>query len=233
MQHLLARLLSLVMVGLLAAAPARSAEPAGPAYVVTYVEALPNAASQAAGLIRQHAAASRNDAGNVRFEALQRLGQPNHFVLVELWSDQSAQVAHAALARTKDFRSKLQPLLRAPYDERPHTALSVGSSPASAAESARGAIYAVTHVDIIPTAKDKGIEAAKQLSESGRNGKDNLRFELLQQNSRPNHMTVVEVWQNRKALDEHSTVESTRQFRETLLPMSGSLYDERLYEALK
>ena len=59
-----------------------------------------------------------------------------------------------------------------------------------------------------------------------------VRFEVLQQVSRPNHFSVVEIWKDNKAYDAHITAEHTRNFRERLTPMSGALYDERLYKAL-
>ena len=39
-------------------------------------------------------------------------------------------------------------------------------------------------------------------------------------------------WQDRQAFDTHTMAPHTRQFREQLAPMAGSLYDERLYRAL-
>ena len=229
MNRSLAVLLGFAVLPLAIAAPALGADSPGPAYIVTYIEVLSTAANHAVGLIRHLGAESRKESGNVRFEVLQRIHQPSHFAILEVWKDEAAQTAHAAAAHTKDFRAKLQPLLRAPYDERPHTALSVGSMTAGPADGAKGAIYAVTHVDVIPKAKDQGVELVKQLAEAGRKGKDNVRFEALTQSSRPNHMTVVEIWKDQNAGDAHAAAEHTRHFRDGLAPISGSLYDERLY----
>ena len=229
MKRTLGILLGFAILPLAAVAPATAADSPAPAYIVTYIEVLPTAANQAVGLIRQLGAASRKENGNLRFEVLQRIHQPSHFAILEAWSDEAAQAAHAAAAHTKEFRAKLLPLLRAPYDERPHTALSVGAMSAGPADGAKGAIYAVTHVDVIPKAKDQGVEMVKQLAESGRKGRDNVRFEALTQSSRPNHMTVVEIWKDQNAADAHSVAEYTKRFRDGLLPISGSLYDERLF----
>jgi quinol monooxygenase YgiN len=57
-------------------------------------------------------------------------------------------------------------------------------------------------------------------------------FEIFQQTSRPNHFSVVEIWKNQDAYKAHITAAHTRQFREQLTPMSGALYDERLYRAM-
>jgi quinol monooxygenase YgiN len=55
---------------------------------------------------------------------------------------------------------------------------------------------------------------------------------VVQQTNRPNHFTVVEVWRDRAAFDAHGMAAHTRRFREQLAPMSGALYDERLYAIL-
>lgn len=210
---------------------AARADEASAAYVVTYLEAMPSSTDKSLALLRQFAKASRKDEGNLQFEVLQRNNQPNHFAILEVWKDQKAQGTHAAAAHTKQFRENLQPLLRSPYDERPHTGLAVRAAP-GAGGAKNTAVYAVTHVDIIPTRKDDGIAMVKELTEASRKDKGNLRFDALQQSSRPNHMTVVETWTDKKALDAHGVAAHTKQFREKLLPLSGSLYDERLYKVL-
>jgi quinol monooxygenase YgiN len=68
------------------------------------------------------------------------------------------------------------------------------------------------------------------LTEASRSDEGSVRFDLLQQISRPNHLTVVEIWSNQKAVDTHGMAAHKKQFREKLTPLSGSLYDERLYK---
>jgi quinol monooxygenase YgiN len=196
------------------------------AYVVTYIEATPPSTNKALTLIRQFGKASRKDEGNLRFEVLQRIGQPNHFAILEAWKDKDMQGAHAAAARTKEFHQQLQPLLRSPYDERSYKTLAVGSIQATG----KTAVHVITHVDVIPTSKDIGIALVKQLSEDSRKDKGNARFDALTQSNRPNHMTVVEIWQNLKTLEAHGMTAHTKEFREKLTPLSGALYDERLYK---
>jgi quinol monooxygenase YgiN len=214
-----------------ALAPAAQADNANTAYVVTYFEVVPAYTGQVRNLMRDLARASRKEPGHIRMELLQRTGQPDQFVILEAWQDKDAHAAHMAAAHTKQFREKLEPLLRGPYDERPHTNLSVG--PARVAlgggNTRSSATYVVTHVDIVPKEKDTGVALVKQLSEAGRKEAGNLRFDALTQNSRPNHMTVVEIWPDKKSLEEHGMSAHKRAFREKLMPMSGSLYDERLY----
>ena len=81
-------------------------------------------------------------------------------------------------------------------------------------------------------AKDDAIALLKLLAEASRTEDGNVRFEILQQRSRQNHCTLVEIWQDQKAHDAHAMATHTRQYREKFQPLSGSLYDERLYKAL-
>lgn len=209
--------------------PAAQAAEGGTAYVVTYFEVNPAAKGKTAGMLRQLAKQSRKDAGNLRFEVLQRLGRPDQFAILEAWKDADAQASHAAAEHTKQFRDKLNDLLRGAYDERPHTALDVGEVKAKAGKNA---VYAITHVDIVPKDKDAGVALTKGLAENGRKAKGNVRFEALTQNSRTNHMTVTEIWATRRAMEAQSTTAGMKEYREKISPMSGSLYDERLYKAL-
>lgn len=200
------------------------------AYVVSYFETAPAAAGEAAQLARAFATASRKDAGNLRIDLLQRVGQPNHFAVIEVWKDTAARDAHAAAAHTREFRDKVKPLLRSPYDERPHTPLNVGAVQMSSATGET--LYIVTHVDFVPPEKDNGIAMVKVLADASRGDAGNLRFEGLQQNSRPNHLTLVEAWQNQPALDAHGVTPHMKLFREKLSPVSGSLFDERIYKSI-
>jgi quinol monooxygenase YgiN len=200
------------------------------AYIVTYIEVAPAAKDQAATLMRELAGVSRKEAGVARFEILQRIDRPHHFAILEVRKDQSAQAAHAGAAHTKAFRDKLQPIASAPYDERPHSGLA--ATPVSDAGAAQGAIYAVTHVDFIPPKKDEGIAALRELVAPSRQDAGNIRFDVLQQTSRQNHLTVVEIWRDAAALEGHAVAAHTKKFRDQLLPMSGSLFDERLYRVV-
>lgn len=201
------------------------------AYVVSYIEVAPASAASAAATLKEFIARSHTDKGSLRFEALQRIDRPHHFAVLEVWQDAAAQAAHAGAAHVKQLRDRLQAMQAAPYDERPHTGLAAGAITAGASFP-RGAVYAVTHVDFIPPKKDEGIAALKSLVAPSRAEAGNLRFDVLQQASRLNHLTVVEVWQDLAALDAHAVATHTKQFREQLLPMSGSLFDERLYRSL-
>ena len=198
-------------------------------YIVAYCEVMPASATEAAALLRQYGEASRTDAGLVGLAVLQQCARPDHFAIVETWQDQTAFDAHGSAAHTRAMHERLQTLHSSPYDERLHQGFALGTAPVS---HIAGAIYVVTHADAIPPAKDDAMVLLKQLAEMSRHDVGSVRFEVLQQRSRLNHFTIVEIWRDQKALDAHVMAAHTRRFREQFQPMSGSLYDERLYEAL-
>jgi quinol monooxygenase YgiN len=45
-------------------------------------------------------------------------------------------------------------------------------------------------------------------------------------------MTIVEIWADKKSLEEHGMTARKKEFREKLTPLSGSLYDERFYRVI-
>jgi quinol monooxygenase YgiN len=198
-------------------------------YVVSYVEVMPASATEAAVLLRQYGEASRTDAGLVGLEVLQQCGRPDHFAIVGNWQDQQSFEAHGGAAHTRAMHEGLETLRSSPYDERLHQGFALSAAPPA---RVAGAIYAVTHADAIPPAKDGAMVLLKQLAEMSRRDDGSVRFDVLQQRSRLNHFTIVEIWRDQKALDAHVIAAHTRQFREQFQPMSGSLYDERLYQAL-
>jgi quinol monooxygenase YgiN len=221
----------LMAIGMtLAAANGAHAQDAGPTHVVTYVEVMPGAKDEGATLVRQYRDAIRKEEGNLRAEVARRIGQPNQFVLIEAWKDRSAFDTHGKAASTTQLRDKLKAIQNAPYDERVHNALSAG--PLAGGRLGGGAVYAVTHIDVIPPRKDDGTALVKKHGDDSRKDDGNLRFEILVQVNRPNHFTAVEIWRNRAAADTHGASARVRGFRDALAPMSGALYDERFYKAM-
>jgi autoinducer 2-degrading protein len=202
----------------------------GPVYLIGYIEVMPSEKDAGAALVRQLREASRKKTGNLRAEVGRRIGQPNEFILLEIWNDQAACDSHAQAASTAQLRDKLKAIQNAPYDERPSAALSVG--PAVPARLDGATIYAVTHIDVVPPRKDEGTALLKQHGDDSRQDPGNVRFEIVTQISRPNHFTAIEIWRDRKAADAHAMNAHTRAFRDKLAPMSGSLYDQRFYEAI-
>jgi quinol monooxygenase YgiN len=204
--------------------------PAGPADLVTYLEVTPSAEMQTAGLLRQLAAASRKEAGNVRYDVLQNTDRRSQFAILETWRDGKAFEAHAAGAGMKQFRAALDPLRVGYYDERLDTAIDIGPAPQSVGKDA---IFVATHVDVTGQFKDGAIMMMKKLAADSRKEPGSERFEIWQQNNRLNHFTMVEVWKDQSALDAHGRGAPSREFREQVGQMMGALYDDRRYRALE
>jgi quinol monooxygenase YgiN len=202
---------------------------AQPTYVIAHIEITPGLASEARQLILAYSADTRKASGAVQVEALERIGYPNHFALIEQWQSPGAKQAHASTDAAAKFRAALGRLQSAAYDERIHSALSVGPfMPASP-----DPLVILTHVDLIPISLDAGIGKVKAFVEQGRGARGNRRFDVLTQTSRKNHMTVVENWDADANKDYWISTTTARSFREDLQPMSGALYDERAYKALR
>ena len=200
----------------------------GPVFIATYLEVVPTAVKDGGALLKQYRDAGRKDAGNQRMEVVQEMGRPTRFALLAVWADQKAFEAHGKAAHTAQFRDKFKAVHAAPYDERVHSGMAVGDKGALRAVS----VVVVTHVDVPPPFKDTTVPLLQQLAAASRKDGGNQRFEVQQQGNRPNHFTVVELWADQKAYDAHVMAPHTRQFRDKLGPMSGALYDERLYKAV-
>jgi len=231
-----------------------------PTYVVTYVEVSLSASDEAAKLIKDHVENGLTKEGNLRFEAVQRLGRDNHFVILEAWSSPIARLAHAESDSTVTFRHSLEPLLYAPYDERPHVGLEA-SDVESLPAGDENTIYVVTHADIVPPEQFApcgraanpegpcGNDMLIDVAQKSRSHEGNMRFDVLTQNNRANHMTVVEMWQDSQSQAAHQIHQEKRDFRDLLagikagsgvnpdphfVPnmLTGSLWDERLYRLI-
>jgi quinol monooxygenase YgiN len=202
---------------------------AAPIHVATYVEVGVASEKDGAKLLKQYRDAARKENGNMRTEVAQEIGRANRFVVLEIWKDQAAFEAHGKSAGTGTFRDKLKAIQDAPYDERIHNSLNIGPNDPV---TAKRAVFVASHVDVPPPRKDELIAALNPLADASRKGDGNVRFEVVQQSSRPNHFTVIEAWKDHKAYDARGSAGAQRAFRDKLGPMLGALYDERIYRAV-
>jgi quinol monooxygenase YgiN len=197
--------------------------------VITYIEVMPSSVDTAVGILRRGAAASRKEAGNLRYEILQHAERRGALAILEAWSDPKALAAHDDGAAAKVLRGELNPIRIGYYDQRIETAIH-----ASAADAAgKDAIYVATHVDVTGQFKDDAIVMMKKLAVESRKQGGSDRFEVWQQNNRLNHFTMIEVWKDQGALDAHDASATARSFRDQLGHMMGALYDDRRYRSLE
>jgi quinol monooxygenase YgiN len=211
------------------AASARSEEPDKAAYTVAYIEVLPGQEKPARRLILDHVRVAKRAPGAVAIDAFARDGYRNQFVLLEQWQSPKSRDDYASTVPAQQFRTRLSKLESAGVDERIQGPLLVESeSPA-----ATPPIVVMTHIDIIPTSLEQGRARIKQLVDGNRHKYGNVRFDVLVQTNRQNHMTLIEGWKSQADKNAESSAAETVSFRHDLLPMSGSPYDERIYRPLR
>jgi quinol monooxygenase YgiN len=209
--------------------PAQTAMQDGaPHHVVTIVETGAPDAAKATAMLHDLATASHQEAGNAGYAVLHERGHPGRFAIIETWRDQGALDRHETAAKAAE--DKLQPLLVAPSDRRVCAGLDVADPKG---DSDAAGIYVVTHVDVVPPKKDEAIALLNELAATSRKDSGVHRFDVWQQASRPNHSYVVEAWRDDAARDAHVMADHTRAYRGKLLPLEGSLYDERVYEPVR
>lgn len=93
-------------------------------------------------------------------------------------------------------------------------------------------VYVVSHIDVTPDHSADTAKLLQQFATDSRKDAGSMRFEVMVQDGRPNHFTIVEVWRTREAFEAHSALEHTKRFRESLHPFLGSPFDERLHTTL-
>jgi quinol monooxygenase YgiN len=202
--------------------------PTGPVYVITYFEVAPASSGQTAAALRQFAATSRKETGNVEFTVLREMERGGRYAVIEAWQDKAALDAHGAAM--KALGEKLQPNFLSPFDARQFWGLAL--APPTAA-NANGAIMVLTHVDVFPAGKDQVAALVKQQVADSRKDSGDLRFDALIQDQRPNHFHLIEAWNGRASRDNHALAQHSREFRAKLVPFEGALYDERLFEVVR
>lgn len=94
------------------------------------------------------------------------------------------------------------------------------------------AVYAVTYVDVMPSAKAAMVAALKQYRDTSRKEDGYGRFDLLEQVGRPGHFAIVEMWKDQKAFDAHGMAAHVSRFQDTIRPIRVSGYDQRPYKTL-
>ena len=225
-----------VLVSLLLLVSVRAQTPQVPltppdanAYAVIYLELRPSARGAALAAFKQYVEASGQEPGRVRIDVLEQIGRAGYFTLVERWADAKAMLAHAGTAHAMRFRELLQPMRLSGYDERAYVTLSTTPG----ARAGGRAIAVVSHVDTIGTSGANPPALLREFAEASRKDEGNLRFDVMQSGTRRNHFTVFEVWRDQKAHDAHAAAAHTRQFRETITPMTGSPLDERLFKIVE
>ena len=218
------------LVLLLGQAATGAAQDAEARYAVAYLSVAAARVSAMADAFRRYRAAAGQESGFVQTEMVEQIGRPGHFIIVEQWKDQATFDAHQSAASTVQFRSTFQAIRTSGYDQRPYQALTAGHT-----RGARGrdAVYVVAHVDIGGGGTTDVPGLLRRLADTSRGEPGCLRFEVLQHAVRANHFTVIEVWENQRALEQHAAAAHTKQYRDDVQPLTGSPLDERLHKSIE
>src|SRR5215831_7923956 len=223
------RITLVLVLSLIVFGPPASAQTDNDAvYIVTYIDVQSGSRDEGMSLVKQYRQNTQMERGNSATSAVQEIGRPNRFVVIEVWKDQSFDT-HEKAGHTMQFRSRLKAIHNSPADQRVHRGFAQDPR-ASAADG--DVIVVVTHVDVPPQRMAETEVLLKSLAEESRKDNGNLCYEVFQQAASRNHFTVVAVWKDSKTFNSYETKPNTRQFRTALAPMLGAPYDERLYKQL-
>jgi quinol monooxygenase YgiN len=148
-------------------------------------------------------------------------------VVYEGWQDQTAYEANEQSVHASELRDKLKAMAAAPYDRRPYHSVAIGSSREPAGPDA---IYMHLHLDVFPPGIEKTLAAARAVAEAARKDEGNLRYDVVRSVKPPqSHTTFLAAWRDRKAFEAYESSPSARQFRDSVGPLLGSPFDDRLY----
>ncbi len=212
-----------------------------PARILTFVEVRRDAIERGRHMLADYALALRRGSEGAEAVVLQEIGRPDRFTLVE-------RAAHAAALNAAEDRARtalqgLEGLLVAPLDRRAHRDFLPGCAQTSGGVSlplaplhpgdGEHVLYVLTHVDIAGRPESGPETALRGLARAGCGASGNLAFHVWQQSNRGNHFNLVAVWIGRSDWASFVSGAAARQFRESVGPMLGSLYDERLYRLVE
>ena len=225
--RVLAASLAPLLLAIATNSPARAQVSGDAIYGVTALDVAPAAAAQGVALLRHYRDSALKQAGNMGVTLLQEVDWPNRFVIYESWKDQSAYDANEKAAHSAELRDKLKPIAGAPYDRREYSVFAVGpSQPATGPDT----IYMQLHLDVFPPGIEPTLAASKAVAEAARKGEGNLRYDVVKSVKPPqSHTTFLAAWRDRKAFDAYESSAYARQFRDTVGPLLGSPFDDRLY----
>jgi len=105
-------------------------------------------------------------------------------------------------------------------------------APATAQAPADPAMFAVTYVDILPTAAKTMVSAFTQYREASRKENGFVSSELLELVGRPGNYVVLEKWRDAQAFEAHGSAPHVKAYHGALQSIRVSGYDRRPYKVL-
>jgi quinol monooxygenase YgiN len=200
----------------------------GPVYVTTYFEVTPGAIENTIANLKEYRDAVRQESGAMQSEIFQEVGTPSRFVTYDEWRDWAAYDAHATAPSKVGLYLKQRFPQYGPPDSRTHLQHFGAPSPGTIGPDS---VIILSHLDVTPNGLPKLIEIMKPLGEGSAKDPGMIRYQLIRQAPGVgNHFRVFEVWASERAFDQHNVQAHTTEFRNELLPMLGTPYDQRRYK---
>ena len=195
--------------------------------VIMYVDVREAAIPRAIALLKQYRDAQSAD-GSAEVDLYQEIGRPYRFAINEQWlsrsgydSSRPAQAISQLLAGLKDIQS-------APPQEHSFRRFDVG--PVRAMGGGRAQLYRISRFHVPGERQVQLLGVAKTLAEASRADQGGMRYDVLQ-GANPNLdlFAIFESWSNPDALEAHRSAAHVQRFREALVPLMISTFDDRLY----
>lgn len=219
-----------LLTGMIAFALAGEAHAQAPvSYAVTYLELKARDVAAGRAILKAYGARSQSDSGNLLFEVLEETARPSRFAILEAWRNRGMLDAHFQGEAAKQMLGQLVDMRSAPDDRRIYDAFAA-ERPVSHAD---GLFHVMTHVDVMPPFANGCADLLKAMRPDTLKDHGNVSYDVLRLEHEPNHFTVAEVWASKADFEAHLAAAHTVAFRQKLLPMTGALYDERLFRKIR
>lgn len=200
--------------------------PPGPAYVTTYLEFAPSSVNTAMTAMKAYRDASRREQGATTVDIYQEAGQKNRFVLREIWQDRAAYDRHATAASSTQLKAAVQPIHFGPIYVSVHIAYWMSPVKQGGANDA----FVITHVDVGGNNVPRLKEMLDKVGPASVNDAGLVRYEILDEvPAHPNHFRFFEQWTSEANWAAHHSSPHARAFRDSVTPILGTPYDQRLY----
>jgi quinol monooxygenase YgiN len=178
-------------------------------------------------MLKEYRGGARAEPGAMSSEVLQEVGMASRFVTNEVWKDWAAYDTHVNAAARSRLFIRMRPIQFGPPDARTH--LLHAGVPDMGTPGANSVVI-LSHLDVTPNTLPKLIDSMKPLVEGSAKDAGVQKYQLLRQAPGVgNHFRVFEIWASERAWDAHNAQAHTLEFRNDLLPMLGTPYDQRKY----
>ncbi|HVW71393.1 MAG TPA: antibiotic biosynthesis monooxygenase [Steroidobacteraceae bacterium] len=202
----------------------------GSVRALTFIEVAVQARGNASGALRQRTSALlEHQISPGQIILMQEISRPERFAVLER---ETPAASTADRWKTHALTESLTDDLTAPPDQRLNREFDKGAPSAGPSGDVRANLYVITHVDIATPDRSRAETALHRLATAARRSDGNLGFEILQQIDRPNHFNLISAWLSESPFRAFAVSAEARQFRQTLGPLLGSPYDERLFRRI-